>query len=140
VPLLSIVSDTTTPLTGEEINLSTENFVPFSPNLFYEPIPFEFLRTYETKPQVLVTVNGEPAACHGLECDYQFIEPAGQITSFTYTESTRILVINGINLPASVEEVQQIEFAKSTCSLLHEVPPSSTKIECSLDFQPTCGD
>jgi hypothetical protein len=45
-----IISDDTKPLTGDNITFYANTTVPYSTNLFYEPIPFEFLKTYETKP------------------------------------------------------------------------------------------
>jgi len=46
-----IISDTDAPLTASgEVALHANTTVPYSDNLFYEPVPFEWLRTYETKP------------------------------------------------------------------------------------------
>ena len=46
---LEIVPDETQPLTGTNLtfNITTER--NYSSNLFYQPIPFEMLKTYETK-------------------------------------------------------------------------------------------
>lgn len=38
------------PIQGDGLTFEKETPIPFSNNLFYEPIPFEFLQTYETKP------------------------------------------------------------------------------------------
>jgi hypothetical protein len=45
-----IVSSENEPLTGTNITFYSNTTVPYSDNLFYEPIPFEFLRTYEETP------------------------------------------------------------------------------------------
>jgi hypothetical protein len=52
-----IVSSETDPLAGTNLKYFSNTTVPYSSNLFYEPIPFEMLRTYETLPQLIVTVN-----------------------------------------------------------------------------------
>jgi hypothetical protein len=58
--------------------------VPYSTNLWYDPIPFEMLKTYETEPQVLVQIGDLPAVCHNLTCDYTYVEAVGEITAFTF--------------------------------------------------------
>ena len=45
-----IVPDEENPLTGTNITYNSTTIVPYSSNLFYEPIPFEMLKTYETEP------------------------------------------------------------------------------------------
>jgi len=52
-----IVSSENNPLTGGNITYRANTTVPYSSNLFYEPIPFEMIRTYETEPQLIVTVG-----------------------------------------------------------------------------------
>jgi hypothetical protein len=96
------------------------------------------LKTYETKPQVLIEVDGLPAVCTGSNCDYQFVEPVGEITSFTFSEATNRLVITGTNLPSVATDIQSIEFAKSSCTV-DTTTLSATNIECDLDYEPTCG-
>jgi hypothetical protein len=43
-------SDDSNPLSGTNVTLTAETTVPYSTNLFYESIPFEWLKTYETEP------------------------------------------------------------------------------------------
>lgn len=45
----SIISGVGTILGGNTTSVSTVK-IPYGKNLFYEPIPFEMLKTYETKP------------------------------------------------------------------------------------------
>lgn len=45
-----ILSSDVTPLTGDDIKFNVTTPVPFGQTLFYDPVPFEFLKTYETKP------------------------------------------------------------------------------------------
>ena len=44
---LNIISDTLDPLTGNNIVISNYTVQNYSSNLFYEPIPYEMLNTYE---------------------------------------------------------------------------------------------
>lgn len=113
--------------------------MPYSSNLFYEPIPFEMLKTYETEPQVIVKVKNLPAVCHNLTCDFNYLEPVGELTSFTFDETTKKLVITGTNLTDSLDDIRYVEFALSTCTV-DEATLSNTTIECTLDKEPTCGD
>ena len=69
------------------------------------------LRTYETQPQLIVSVGDLPAVCHNLTCDFSYIEAQGQVTSFSFDESTKKLVIQGENLPNEANLIQEINFA-----------------------------
>lgn len=42
----------------DKITFIANTPVPFGKNLFWDLIPFEWLKTYETKPQIIVTVDG----------------------------------------------------------------------------------
>jgi len=96
------------------------------------------LRTYETKPQLLVTVDDLPAVCKNLTCDYSYILPEGNVTSFTYTESTKKLVISGVGLPSNVTNITYVEFAQSMCTI-DTATLTNTTIECTLNQDPVCG-
>jgi len=94
-----IKSGTTTPLTGDNVAVAFSTPSPYGTNLFYAPVPFEFLKTYEEKPQVLVSVDGEPAVCHNMTCDFTYVEAAGEVTAATFDPITKKLVITGTALP-----------------------------------------
>jgi len=131
-----IVSDEDEPLSGDNMTMTFETIVPYSTNLFYNPIPFEMLRTYETTPQLIVSVNGLPAVCHNLTCDYSYVEPVGEVTAFTFDAATSTLAITGTSF--DVSNIKEIWFAKSKCT----VDPSTltaTNIDCTLAREPTCG-
>jgi hypothetical protein len=96
------------PLDGTNITYISNTTIPYSDNLFYEPIPFEFLRTFEEKPQLIVTVNDVPAVCHNLTCDFNYIEPVGEITNFLFNHVTKVLTIEGVSLPNTTDEIQSI--------------------------------
>jgi hypothetical protein len=62
-------------------------------------------------------VNGTPAVCHDLNCGYEYVEPVGKVTSFTYNDDTRQLNISGLSLPQESSGIRYIDFAKSRCEL-----------------------
>ena len=63
------------------------------------------LKTFEEKPQIVVEVDGLPAVCHNLTCDFTYIEAVGEIASFTYDEGTNELVVVGTGLPADATDL-----------------------------------
>jgi hypothetical protein len=108
------------------------------------PIPFEMLRTYEEKPQFLVEVDDMPAVCHGMECGFMHIPAVGEVTSFTYDDSQRLLTMTGTDLPDNLMKVQSITFAGSTCTVTEDSADaegvlSGTSVACNLDKAATCG-
>jgi hypothetical protein len=96
------------------------------------------IKTYEAKPQVIVNVNGLPAVCHNLTCDFTYITTPSEITEFTYTAVTKKLVITGTKFPAKSTDIQSISFAMTPCTQNSAVY-SETKIECTLTKNPTAG-
>lgn len=94
-----IVSSPNSPLGGDNLTFYSNVTIPYGVNLFYDVVPFEMLRTYETEPQVLVTVGDFPAVCHNLTCNYNYTVPVGEVTAYTYTALTKTLVLTGTSLP-----------------------------------------
>lgn len=72
---MRIISGVDDPLTGTGLELRSSKKINASDNLYYDVVPFEMLRTVETKPQVIVTVDGLPAVCHNLTCDFTYTIP-----------------------------------------------------------------
>lgn len=107
--------------------------------MFYEPIPFEMIKTYETKPQVIVNVGDMPAVCKNLTCDFTYTAPVGEITEFTYTAATKVLVIKGTDFPALTADIQKVWYAMTECTI-DKSKYTTTNIECTLVKEPTCGD
>ena len=75
--------------------------MPYANNssIFYEPMPFEYLYTNESSPQIIVSVDGIEAVCDSLQCNYNYISPTAQITSFslsTQTNGASLLTMNGL--------------------------------------------
>lgn len=119
--------------------INSNTSLPYSNNLFYDPVPFEWLRTAETQPQLEVTVGGEPAVCHNLTCGYAYEAPVGEVTAFTYNTATRQLTLTGTDLPASTSLIRRVMFAKSPC-VIDAASVSATGLTCTLKYEPTCGN
>jgi hypothetical protein len=136
----SIESSESDPLTGDDIQFYNRTVQPYGTNLFYRSIPFEYMKTYETNPQFLVTVNDLPAVCHNLNCNYTYVTPVGEVTAFTFVEATRVLTLTGTNLPTNTSFIQSISFAKGTCNIDATMAfTAGTEITCTLAREPTCG-
>lgn len=88
-----------TPISPSNTTQNNSIYAVKGATLFYEPIPFEQMKTYETKPQVMVTVNNMPAVCKNLTCDYSYVDAVGQIDTFTYTSANKTLYVTGTKLP-----------------------------------------
>jgi hypothetical protein len=137
----TIESSVSDPLTGDNITFTNSTVQPYGTNLFYKTIPFEYLKTFEDRPQLIVSVNDLPAVCHNLNCNYTYVEPTGKkVNSFTYDANTQILTLVGTDLPTTIASIQHIAFAKTLCKLDNTlVFTGSTQIQCTLAREPTCG-
>jgi hypothetical protein len=140
-----IVSSEDTPLEGEFIEYYQNTTHQYSNNLLYEPIPFDMLRAYEEMPQFEVIVNGTQAVCHSLNCGFEYIDPVGEVTGFTYDDDTGVLTVEGTSLPTTSDDLRYIHFAKTLCTLDLTDPDNSpfsddgTSITCTLEHEATCG-
>jgi hypothetical protein len=97
------------------------------------------LKTYETKPQVIVNVNDLPAVCKNLTCDFTYTTPVGEITAFNYDTTSKVVVITGTAFPEKQTDIQKIMFAFSECPI-DSAKYSQTSITCTLLTKPTVGD
>lgn len=94
----------------------------------FEPVGLEFLYSDAQLPQVLVNVDGLPALCMNLNCDYKYVASTGVITSQTYNSSTKLITVNGTSLPTSGIT---INFGGVTCAV-GTLTTSSTQYTCTL--------
>ena len=85
-----------------------------------------------------MTVNDIPTVCHNLTCDFTYTEPVGEITGYSYNHNTKLLVLEGNDLPNVTANISSINFAHTNC-VLNESSLSNTSLECTLDENPTCG-
>lgn len=83
-----------------------------------------------------MTANGVSAACHSLNCQYQYENAPGTVSSFTFDQNKGNLVISGTSLPAE-SDIDTILFARSECRI---TSATSSSISCTLVREPTCGD
>jgi hypothetical protein len=78
----------------------------------FEPIGLEFLYSDAQSPQVIVDVDGLPALCVNLNCDYAYVAATAEITGTTYDAATKLLTITGTALPTTGVSVH---FGGVTC-------------------------
>ena len=81
---------------SKPVPLKSTTLTPYSTNLFYDPIPFEWLYTNESTPQVIVTIDGQIAICASLQCGYTYTGTPPLITGFSLNGLT--LTITGTSL------------------------------------------
>ena len=125
-------------MTGENVTFTAETIQHKTNNLFYEPIPFEMLKSFEEKPQVIVNIDNQPAVCNHRNCDFSYVEPNGTVTLFTYDMATKKVVVTGVDLPP-LENITQVEFALDYCAI-DNTTLTNTTLECTLVSEPTCGN
>jgi hypothetical protein len=75
------------------LNFTSTTQIPYSKNLFYEPIPYDFMYYSESAPSLQASVDGVQAICASgnLDCSYTYVEPVGLITQFTLTGTTLVI-------------------------------------------------
>jgi hypothetical protein len=114
--------------------LSTTEF-NFGTNLFFDPVPLEFLRAPAAAPQVLVTVEGIDALCASLSCDYSYIAPVGEITEQTLSGFS--VTIRGTELPITAD-ITRVVIGDQDCTT-GTISSSTTEVTCSLSDLPVAG-
>jgi len=80
VPQCYATSGVIDPMTGNNVVFSSKTISEYGTNKFFEPIPMEMLYSAATRPQILVTVDGIPAACAYDNCDYLYTTSTAQVT------------------------------------------------------------
>ena len=113
------------------------NYRPASTNLFYQPIPSDFLSTIHKKPQLILKKGEVRAGCPSQTCDYNFVadDKTPTISSFTVTENPVTLTLKA-GFESLVEsaliskpENYTINFGNSSCS---NVTVADSNITCTL--------
>jgi hypothetical protein len=127
IPQWEIVSSPSNMTLGNEVFFKPTTWIPYSSqNLFYEPVPYEFLYTAETAPQVIVSVDGVEAACDSLNCSFKYIQSPSVITDYSLVDGT--LTINGTGFTNDIvsitlenidcKSIQYHDDTKITCTIL----------------------
>ena len=112
------------PLIGHDMWIENVEYTTYGPNVEYPAIPFEMIRTAHTSPQVTVKIDGMPALCTGLACDYTVETPTGLITGFSV--SGLDVSITGTNLPT---EPPSVRLANTDCAITSH---DESMIQCTL--------
>ena len=90
----------------------------------YPTVPFEMLRTAHEKPQIFVKIDGMAAICIGLNCDYEYETPEGEITGMSVNGLD--VSLSGTNLP--LDDIK-VRVAQTNCEITSNTESS---IECTL--------
>ena len=112
------------PLVGKDLVYGARKVRGFGDSLVWQVIPGEYFYTRETNPQVIVQIDGMPALCTGLLCDFTYYEGASVVTAFTL--SGRSLSITGDQL----ETPLKVEMGYLECS---NVQATGSQITCDLE-------
>eukprot|EP00361_Fabrea_salina_P006010 CAMPEP_0202439950 /NCGR_PEP_ID=MMETSP1345-20130828/36434_1 /ASSEMBLY_ACC=CAM_ASM_000843 /TAXON_ID=342563 /ORGANISM="Fabrea Fabrea salina" /LENGTH=1132 /DNA_ID=CAMNT_0049054511 /DNA_START=125 /DNA_END=3523 /DNA_ORIENTATION=- len=105
-----------------------------SDSQFWFVIPSDFLRTYQTKPQLRVWIDDRLAMCDG-DCSFEY-QNVPVVRSFSLTSNT--VTINGENFPGDASKLE-VKIGSIDCRIKSN---SDSSIECQLepytegDYQP----
>jgi hypothetical protein len=124
-----IMSGEETPM-AEHVFFLAETIVDYGTNIMYDAIPFELIYTDEVLPQVIVTVDGLPAVCKNLTCDFTYIESPYEIESFSIDGDEHVLTIEGTSLP---EEIKSVRFTNVDCEGMEVSYTSETTYTDEVD-------
>jgi hypothetical protein len=80
------------PLVGKSISKKQSEVRPYGESLSWDVIPGELFYTREALPQVIVSVDGLPALCTGLACDYTYLVGDALITSFSIANDKQLTI------------------------------------------------
>ena len=123
---------TANPLVGQDVTTVSLELAPRGPNVMYEAIPFEMLRTAHESPQIQVKIDGIPAICTCVACDYTYEAVEGLITDFSVNGLD--ITILGSNLPL---EFASVKLAYTNCEVTSN---SASSIGCTLVTPWVSGD
>ena len=130
-PQCYATSGVTTPITGNNVAFSSSTISEYGSNKFFEPIPMEMLFSSVTKPQILVNVDGIPAACVYDNCGYLYTVSAAEVTGQSLAGN--VLTVTGTNLPTDLTDVMLGDVG---CG---PVTGSATTVTCTLLKNPAAG-
>lgn len=131
MPECFLTAGVITPLTGNVVAFKTTTLYDYGKTLMFEPVPMEMLYTSVTKPQILVEVDGVPAACANLNCDYLYVNSPAKVTAMSLSGIT--LTVTGTNLPTKLIDVRLGDVGCGATS------GTATSITCTLKKKPAAG-
>lgn len=101
----------------------------YGESLWFPVIPMEMLSTDAQTPQILINIDGTPAMCLDLNCDFTYTESDALITSQSLDEYFfDEVIIYGTNLPDHDDDVMW--FGPTRCT---EMEYTAEAITCILD-------
>jgi hypothetical protein len=131
MPQCFLTSGNITSLTGSNIAFKNETLQNYGDTLMFEPVPMEMLYTSVTRPQILVEVDGVPAACVNLNCDYLYTSSSAIVTGMSLSGNN--LTVTGSNLPTKFMDVRLGEVGCGVTS------GTKTSVTCTLTKKPAAG-
>jgi hypothetical protein len=140
VPLCSIApSNGEYPLTGNtDMAPNTTVLRTYGESLFFPVIPFDQLHSDAQTPQILVTIDGMPALCVDLNCDFQYTVSSSSIATQAFdTTDNKTLTLTGTLLPNATTD--RIYFGPIICSYDLSTHVNET-IVCELEDTVVSGD
>jgi hypothetical protein len=106
----------------------------YGQSLFFETIPLEMLHTDAQTPQITVTIDGMPALCIDLSCDFTYIQSDSMMSTQSIDDSD-LFTITGSLLPdASSDRIRLGPVGCTPQSL------AADTITCQLDDTRVSGD
>jgi hypothetical protein len=106
----------------------------YGDSLFFEVVPMEMLNTDALTPQIMVTVDGMPALCLDLICDYTYTV-SDSLLSTQEIDSTDLITITGTLLPNATTD--RLWLGPVSCTLQTW---SNETITCQLDDTKVAGE
>ena len=106
----------------------TQNLTPNDNDQYFNVIPSEFLRTYQTAPQLTVEIDSTGVICAG-NCTFTYLQSADLPAIASFSESDQALTFQGTGFDSSSLDNYQITVGSGACSIT-EV--TSTSITCTL--------
>ena len=137
IPDCFLTSGVSTPIVGQNVVFEVETIREFGESLFFEPVPQEMLVTAATRPQVRVDIDGVPAACRNLNCDYLYVTPAAEVTAIAYDSVNQVLSVTGVNLPTT--DLKSLSLGDVVCPSITSNDGSNIVCDMSSADKPTAG-
>lgn len=92
------------------------------------------IKTFHEKPQIKVAIDGMPAVCASLDCDFTYIQPTSEVVDMQIADLD--VSITGTDLPDGLD-LLSITIAKTDCEVQAISP---TDASCTLGAPWVGGD
>jgi len=119
------IDQSDTALVGNNLVIENTEISQRGPNVYYKVVPFEYLYTDESTPQVTVKIDDMEALCTTLNCGYVYEAPAGTVDEMTVTGTS--VTITGTTMPT---DLASITIGNTDCAI--SGANDATTIACTL--------